>query len=885
MTDTNIDKLNVNARTPADRLKIKVSESRGHQGQVANKVVSWPDLCRKLSVTQRDHLTIKEYKALSETERHKRKNQGYFVGGHFDKGIRKAKNLQSRTLLTFDLDECSVERAAEILAPFDSWLSDYEFFAYSTRSHTPDKPRLRVVVPVSDEVPIAVYNPLARIIASKIDPEMNTVDPVSFRPAQIMYWPSTCSDGEFVTHRNEGAILDYKAVLAEYGKWDDYANLPRSPREKNVREVGTKVQDPREKRGIVGAFCRSYTIVEAIGAFLSDVYVPGEDDANGGERWTYVPGSTTNGVVIYDDGMQAYSWHGTDPCADRLVNPFDMVRLHKFGHLDKAEDLAEGNDNPTALPSYKAMTEFALSIPAVAMEQTKALYDQEAMADDAQFEADPDEDDEVLPTGSIVAAAKPKPEVISKPEPTKVAAPERDWMEDLDRNDKGGVKSTLHNIVLIIRNDKRFKDALAYNQFTDETVVVRRVRSKQYGLDSGGVLDAANGDFLTGEVLHVIRTILEGPRGDGKTGWGLKVSDRDIDAAVSVVARDQAFHPIQRFIRACKWDGEPRIHRMLSRYWHAEDNAYTREVAFLFMVACVARAYEPGHKFDFVMILEGLQGMMKSSSLALLVGAMWFAEFTADVSRTDKVVENIKGKWLVEIGELVSLLRGDAEVLKAMFSATSDRARLAWGRGAKDYRRQTVFVGTTNKDEYFKDTTGNRRYWPVRLSGAPVDMAALAEDREQLWAEAREYYFAMRREFPKATGPLPLYIRDPEAKRIVEGTQKSRMLTSEEDTVVGVIHEWLETPVPAYRAAAGYRSTGDEDDDKPSEITSRLITCVADVAELCLGLERHRLDRRTALLIGRALSEAPGWQKAPAMRLGRPLGVQKVWIRSDSDDL
>jgi hypothetical protein len=343
----------------AQKLKIAVVR-RGRRGRAKNVVWTWQELAEKLFDPVRDNQhTLEEYLKLPVNEQNDLKDVGAFVGGHFKDGVRKGANLACRSVVTLDVDQATTEQADLIYMGL-AGIALYEHVCTSTRKHSPDKPRLRITLPMTREVSIDEYGPLSRIIASMLFPSvqqsMDAVDDVSYRPPQIMYWTSVCRDAEFIAHHNRGPLLDPDEVLQKFGDWQDWTQLPYSEKSSKHRpSTAKKAEDPTTKRGIVGAFCRAYDVPAAIDKFLADIYTPG-DEFSGKPRYTYVLGSSSNGLVVHDEGMFGYSHHGTDPCADRLVNSFDMVRLHLFGELDKGcpQDAAA-----TALPSFKAMREFA----------------------------------------------------------------------------------------------------------------------------------------------------------------------------------------------------------------------------------------------------------------------------------------------------------------------------------------------------------------------------------------------------------------------------------------------------------------------------------------------------------------------------------------------
>ena len=204
---------------------------------------------------------------------------------------------------------------------------------------------------------------------------------------------------------------------------------------------------------------------------------------------------------------------------------------------------------------------------------------------------------------------------------------------------------------------------------------------------------------------------------------------------VEEAARRNSFHPVCDYLDGLKWDGVPRIDRWLITYGQADDTEYVRAVGAIMLVAAVRRVRQPGCKFDEMPIFEAPQGLDKSTVLSTLaVQQEWFSDDLPLNADGKKVIEQLRGKWIVEAAEMSGLRRADVEHLKAMLSRQVDRGRLAYGRITTECPRQWIVVGTTNETIYLKDLTGNRRIWPVKVKS--FDAAAVRRDRDQLWAEA-----------------------------------------------------------------------------------------------------------------------------------------------------
>jgi hypothetical protein len=260
------------------------------------------------------------------------------------------------------------------------------------------------------------------------------------------------------------------------------------------------------------------------------------------------------------------------------------------------------------------------------------------------------------------------------------------------------------------------------------------------------------------------------------------------------LARQNTFHPVCDYLAGLTWDGVPRLDRWLVTYGGAEDTEFNRAVGPLVLLAAVRRVREPGCKFDEMLVLESPQGQGKSTALrALAVNDDWFTDDLPLSADTKRQIEGLSGRWIVEAGELKGMNKGDVEALKGFLSRQVDTARLAWGKLVDDYPRQCVIVGTTNADSYLKDSTGNRRFWPVRVD--QVDVPALRRDRDQLWAEAahREAAGESIRLDPKfwmvaAEQQDQRRIEDPFAQRLAQvlGDMPGKLRAEDVWTIIGV---------------------------------------------------------------------------------------------------
>lgn len=638
-----------------------------------NTTMLWSELLDKLSNTTRTPETVEDYYKLPKSRQDEIKDVGGFVGGYLIKGRRS--HVKYRQVICLDIDYGD-------LSLWDSWelLYGNASCIYSTHKHTPSNPRLRLIIPLDRKVSPDEYEAIARKIAQDLD--INAFDDTTYQPQRLMYWPSSSSDGEYTFHCIEAEFLNADTVLNRYEDWTDITSWPTSNRSHEIIQRSLKKQqNPLEKNGLVGAFCRSYTIHEAIDTFIEDY--ASCDIPN---RYTYSKGSTSAGIITYDD-LFSYSHHATDPASGVLCNAFDLVRLHRFKELDDKVDI---DLDVTKLPSYKAMIEFASKDARVKKEIIKA---REEMI--AEFEVEEDK-------GSS-----------------------KDWQEKLQMNKQGSIISNYYNIELILTHDPYFKDKFGYDELANREVAIVDLPWRRVSASDSGLKDIDDAS---------IRSYFD-------KRYGITGKDKIYDG-VQVVARRHSFHPVKDYLESLEWDGITRIDTMLIDYFACEDNEYTRAVTRKMLLGAISRIYHPGCHFDTMLTLKGPQGCGKSSFFRKLAGA-WFTDSLKDI-RSKDALEGLQGIWIVEMGELTALKKADAETIKSFLSGTTDRFRKAYGRRTENYPRQCIFVATTNESEFLRDKTGNRRFWIVEASKSMKPRKNVfklkQEDFDQFWAEAKVLY-------------------------------------------------------------------------------------------------------------------------------------------------
>lgn len=761
-----------------------------------NKTIRWSELLDRLSTATRTPETMAEYKAMTRDQQSQIKDVGGFVGGYCNNGSRS--DIRFRSILCLDAD----------FADGDLW-PDWELLygnaaaIYSTHKHTTEKPRYRLVVPLARNVDSDEYQAVGRRIAATLG--VDKFDDTSYQPQRMMYWPSCSQDGPYVFEHTDGAFLDPDTVLATYHNWRDVSSWPMSSRVAEVvRKTAAKQKDPLEKGGIVGAFCRAYTIQEAIAE-----YVPTYRVCDDPGRYTYTEGSTAAGVVIYDDKF-SYSHHGTDPASGQLCNAWDLVRLHRFGELD-----SDCNpDTPvSSRPSYRAMAQLAsedkrVKAQIVADRMTEATADFDEPAEDGE-----------------------------------------DWKAKLKITEKGAIAQTIENVVIILQHDPQLAGRLALNEMEHNIVALsslpwRAARGASQWTDAD---DAA------------LRYYLE-------RTYGINGKDRIFDA-VNVVALQNKFHPVREYLDGCAWDGVPRVETLLVDYLGAEDTAYTRAVTRKALVAAVARIYNPGCKFDYMLTLRGRQGLGKSALIAKL-GGRWFSDSFTTLQGKD-AYEQVLGVWIMEVGELAGMRKAEAETIKLYISKQVDRFRPAYGRRLQEFPRQCIFIGTTNETQFLRDATGNRRFWVVDTPNEPTRNLwdeLTPETVRCIWAEAVELY--------RAGEALYLPRELEAAAREVQETYE------EENPRAGIVQDYLERRLPADWDILDLLARRQWLEGAQEGTVQRTTVCTMEIWAEALGGNPDRLDRYAGKEIREIMERMPGWRHNGNKRATiRPYGRQRYYER------
>jgi predicted P-loop ATPase len=416
---------------------------------------------------------------------------------------------------------------------------------------------------------------------------------------------------------------------------------------------------------------------------------------------------------------------------------------------------------------------------------------------------------QLKPSGIEGLLAKP---TAPKPAATNSLTSERPaWHHGSITDGNGKILPILANVVVAIQGEPRLANSLAFDEMQRTTMFVNPF---------GG--DVTPAPLTDADVVKIQQYVQHA---------GIQRIGKDaVGDAVRLCANERSFHPVREYLNALRWDGRPRIESWLATYLGAEATPYTGAVGRMFLIAMVARIFRPGCKADYMMVLEGSQGLMKSTACNVLAG-IWFSDAMPDVSSKD-AQQHLRGKWLIEVSEMHAMGRADTALLKAFITRTTEQYRPSYGRLEVIEPRQCVFVGTTNRDTYLRDETGARRFWPVKCGH--VDIDALARDRDHLFAEAVRLYHAAEPWWPS---------KDFEREHIQPQQAARYEADAWEDSIVA----WL-------------------DAGKKADIT------VSEVAFGALQIKKENLGTTEQRRIMAAL-ERLQWTR------GKPTATRRPWVR------
>lgn len=729
-----------------------------------------------------------------------RKEAGNYLLGSL-KGTRRVKTaVVSRSGVTLDVDT----PRADFLETVDLLMPECAGLVHTTFSSTPEKPRWRMIIPLSREVKPYEYTLVAEALMNLLGADQ--FDPGSSQYERYMFKPAAQRQEWFQYQVLEGPALDPDELMENYE--GDLSELP-APKIHNMK------RDPFELGGTLGAFNRAYddlaTLVEAFD-------LPYEECGSG--RWKFAGAKAVAGMGEVRRGLY-FSHHVTDPAYGRACNAFDLVRIHRFGHLD---DQADPKTPVAKLPSHVEMEKFASKQARVVTELLGRDFSDE-MSDLADH----------LDPG------------------TNTDAPAAAWWTELQLNPKTGeATDSITNWDLLFANDP----VLGNFHFNEMSGAIepqgdfpwRRATST----DSLGEADFAK------MIDHAERK------------YHLKISKDKLFQRVQSAAQDRRFHPVRNYLEALEWDGVERLEECLPGVKTTE---FTRMVARKVLTAAVARVFEPGCKWDHMMILFGKEGRGKSYWVERMANG--YDDSLGKIGEKDTLV-TMQRSWLILADEGHSLKKADFNQLKEFVTKTRDTFRAPYERGASEHPRQCVIWGTTNDEVFLRNEEGNRRFLVVEVEDR-VDFEALTQDYiDQVWAEAVVRYRAGER----------LYLT-PEEEKLAA---KARERHIEEEPMFGLVRRYLDTRVPDDWASTSTFSRVQWLEDE----SAGLVSGSEEITEVCTlqlymeVLGGPRTENNRAFQVReyyRIMSNFPGWRLDPVPRDVPNYGVQRVFRKIPDEHL
>lgn len=658
--------------------------------------------------------TQEEYSKMDKEAKGKIKDQGAFVFGTFKEQRRLNNMLIKRSMISLDLDYCPKD-IFEIIED-KVFLGEimFPFVYYTTHSHTAKNPRLRIVIPLLEDITPEQYPPISKYLASLFGLEY--FDETTFQSSRIMYFPSASLDGEYrAKYFNHGEkYVNGSEILDKY--INDFTDINTYQKVFYINGLNiNKFKDNKAPDStktpyrIINAFNEEYTITEAIDFFLKEVYEPSSK-----ERYSFIQGETKNGLCILNS-QYAFSFHGTDPAQGRLLSAFDIVRIHKFGELDEIDNFNEENGK---LKSYEAMKKFIENnLPNVVKRLpivNKMIQDQKDFLKEVE-ETTKEDKKTKLEIKINENHQNVEMEVIDLKEKIEIlevnVEVEKSWKSKLQMQGKGDnekPKTNAYNLDLILEKDIVLNDLFYYDELKQNICFKKAPywdKTKSFGSSLEDI-----------DMAH-IRNYLD-------RNYQI-VKERLIDDSLIVRASKDKRHPIRDFLNSLpKWDGVKRLERVLIDVFDLEDIVFYRESAKKIFCGLIKRVFVPGCKYDYMLILGGRQGIGKSQFLKSLATPYWgkngmksidsqknyFSDTKIPFNDSKDKYQQLEGIWLYEIAELAGFKKSEIEDIKAFLTKTEDKFRRSYGEKSVEIKRQLIFCGTTNDTKPLRENEDNRRF-------------------------------------------------------------------------------------------------------------------------------------------------------------------------------
>lgn len=813
------------------------------------KEVSLDEFITRLNNPKEINITRNEYLKLDKEKQADLKDVGGYVAGVLKDNERKKDNVISRSFITLDIDNNLTREEIENIKN-NAFIEGFELLIHTTFKSSKESPRVRIIIPLSRNVDKVEYEFLARYVANLLT-DINIFDSTTFQANRMMYWPAKMKNEEYKFFEEKGDILEVDRMLKDNPNYLDSSTWIYQDEEEKVsqKETTGKVVRGDSKNGVVGAFCKVFSLEEAIDKFLSDIYKKGTIKG----RYTYLHGSAANGLRIYKDTDTCYCEDDTDPAnIGTSLNAFDLVRIHKFGEFDKGHE----NEEITSLPSYKKMVERAKMYKKV----------REILEEESKEELFDGIENNLI--GEEVSENDKDTSWLNK-------------LKTYQTRNGSQIAEISENFDLIFENDSKLKGLVG----TDETNGFITFKRDPYWKRSGNTWSDTDSAFLVAHfdsIYHLTNRTM-------------------INEALVRYSKKNSYNPIRDFIESVKWDGVKRVETLFIDYNGAEDNLYTRIISKKILEAAVARIFHPGCKRDYMPILVGDQGCGKSYILYLLAGGLtndgkWFQDAVPDF-KSKSAYEAIDGKRIVEIGELAGFNYSDMETVKLFLSKTGDAYRKAYAKFPGFYPRTCIFVGTSNADNFLRDSTGERRFFPITCSSSRIKKSLIkdfnVDEVKQVWAEALEIYKSDKE-------PLTYF-----PKEINEYVEEARKYYSNEDPRESDVVSFLSLELPESYFDLDIKERrvflanlkndkGDSkkdsvknfdpfDDLDDSEVKEKMIVrdrvCPKEILCELFGYDPENIKKVDFYDVTRILRKL-GWEKEKLMSSNRVYGRQFYWKKT-----
>lgn len=756
--------------------------------QPKNVQWDWSELVHRLENVLYCEHTMEQYKMMSKKQRIEAKDVGYFIGG-----LCTGRKVAVRQIIALDIDEVK----EDTLENLRTLLKGTSYVIHSTHSSTPDEPRYRVIAPLTRGLLHDEYGALMRILHQKFDVPL---DVATFDFNRIMFLPSLPKDAKYFFETGSGEPLKISDFLGDETNWTDLSDVevPKKAR----------VQDPKTKGGIVGAFCSQIDIRHAIDVYLKDVW---KKESNG--RYTYIGSTTTSGGVIYED-KYLYSNHSTDPYLGRCHNAYDAIRLYKFG---------EGKKGEAAM---------------LALCETLGIRPDSGRLHSLTIEAMADEEAQTI------------------------------LKERLDIDEKtGALRKSLKNAETILNYDPEIKDIFGYDLFSEMPILKRVPFWRTF-------------DIVTeNEDCKDIQTYTEMSDID-ESYLRLYFEEKyDFDArpvlmdALNITEHKNAFHPIRDFLNSLQWDGVERLATIFIDCFGVQDTLYTREVGIKFFVGAVRRVFIPASKMDYIPVLVSEEGLGKSKFIRRMA-KLWGSDTFYTFSGSKEAYEQLRGVWIMEIPELNGVQSRGTNSRKAFVTKGEDRYRSAYLKYTKTYKRQCVFIASSNDMVFLDDPAEDgRRWWGLCCNKDNITISVHSDEfleRVNLyWAEAVHYYLQ---------GVLP--VLSPQAE---EEAKFQRRIHKAENVEQGALIDYLNMPVPEnWHEKDVFEKRNYYKYEKAAwHGTPRKYICNAEVAREFFDLERGEVTKYKGREIAEAIRQTGLFEQHGNSKRFGDYGSALAWTRKE----